>query len=821
MKRVKVTIKGIVQGVGFRPFVYNLAKSLNLCGWVLNDGSGVEIEIVGKEELIDNFLDRLKNNPPPLSKIDSIEVISVRDSDSKVGEFKILDSIDGANKITSVAPDITLCSDCLTEFKDKSNKRYKHPFITCTNCGPRWSIIKDVPYDRVNTSMSDFKMCSSCKEEYMDPLDRRYHAQPISCWECGPTLELKFKNEELKTKFGRHYCKSANLHNKIISQAEYDAEKRVDQVDYVDQIFKTVANLLKDGAILSIKGVGGFYLVCDATNSRVVEELRVRKRRPAKPFAIMCNSLEMAKEYAQILPKEEELLTSNIRPIVLLDSKRSNLSNSIAPNIDRVGIVLPYMPIHYLLFENIDFPIVVTSANISGEPIIRDIEELEVKLGSVVDAILDYNREIVHSIDDSVVQVIDGYVQWIRVARGVAPLSIKLKVKNEELKTKFIHYYRKSNTINSEIPSQAGYDRGDSKPSNLHTNSYLLNSILAVGANQKSTIAITLDDKIIISPHIGDLDTIDSVEYFKRTIKEFKRFYEFEPNIIVSDLHPNYESVKVANELKAKNEKLKTTKVQHHFAHALAVMAEHNFTNEALCFSFDGTGFGSDGTLWGGEVFIANIKDFKRVLSLKQFKLLGGKRAIKETRRVALSLLFDSFSLDEVLKLNSPTIKSFKDYEIKLLHKSWKDGINTPQTSSIGRLFDAVASFADIMQNSSYEGESGMMIESLYNFKIKDSYSYKIVDRKIDLSQIVKEILKDSKEQIATKFINTIAKMVIDISKEYLEYRVVLCGGVFQNRTLVNIILNSDINKRLMLSKNMSSNDAAISLGQAYYGVVN
>ena len=535
--RYKFQIEGIVQGVGFRPTVYKIAKKLDLKGYVLNSGEGVIVEIEGENR--DKFIDTLKKNLPPLAKIDKIEkeVLPLKN----YSEFIIISS-KNTSKTTFISPDKSVCEDCLKEMFDANNRRYLYPFINCTNCGPRYTIIENIPYDRKNTSMKKFKMCEKCEKEYTNPLDRRYHAQPISCYECGPKLSLKLKIESDKWR-----------------------ELRIENEAYTEikKIFKEVAKFLKDGKIGAIKGLGGFHLVCDATNEKAVKELRERKNRPFKPFAMMFKDIQEIKKYCEINDYEEKLITSIERPIVVV-KKRVDLKG-IADNIDRYGVFLSYTPIHYLLFREIDFPIVATSANISNEPIIRSFEELKEKLGNVVDFVLDYDRDIVNACDDSVMTCVDDKILTYRLSRGYAP---------------------KSFSIDKKI-----------KP-----------NILAVGANQKNTIALSFKDKVIISPHIGDLLTIDAVEYFERTIETFKRLYSFKPDIIIGDLHPEYESTKWA-----KVQNLPFYQIQHHYAHILSTMFEFNLKGEFLAFSFDGTGYGEDKQIWGGEVFIANENSFKRL----------------------------------------------------------------------------------------------------------------------------------------------------------------------------------------------------------------
>ena len=728
MIRQRLTITGKVQGVGFRPFVYRVAKKLNLKGYVKNNTKGVQLEIEGVSKDIELFKSHLKKDLPPLAKIDNIEIKEIEPLYR--GQFNIIQSDNEVftSKIASISPDTAICDNC--KFDIFHVFRYSGYFATnCTNCGPRYTIIKTVPYDRVNTSMKNFTLCSSRQKDYKDPMNRRYHAQPTCCKNCGPELELIINNEEL----------------------------RIDKGD----IYKSVAEFIKEGKIGAIKGLGGFHIVCDATNEIVVQKLRDYKHRPNKPFAIMCKDIEQVREFATVSQKEEELLVSKEAPIVILNKKKNQnrIAFNIAPNIHRIGCFLPYTALHILLFEHLSNPIVATSANLGGEAIITIKEEIESRL-PFIDFILDYNREIINAIDDSVVQIVNEDISILRLARGYTPKEIILDKKISQ-------------------------------------------KVLCIGANAKNSITLLFDNKIIVSPYIGDLDNIKSYEFFKRTIKTFERFYDFKPDIIVHDKHPSY-----ASTLYAKEQGIATFEVQHHIAHIYACMAEYNLKGKYLSFAFDGTGYGDDKTLWGAEIFIGDSRKY----SFKPIKLLGGTKAIKEPKRVALSILFDRYSLDEILKLDFELLKEFTQNEIKLLHRAYSLNLNAPLASSIGRLFDGVASFANLCQIQTYEGEAGLLCENAYNKNCKSSFAYNITNNIIEINFDFKD------KQIITKFINTLVNIIIDISKkENLE--VILCGGVFQNKTLLEL-LDARFKKEEIeyyYAKSMSINDGAISLGQAYY----
>jgi len=727
MQTYKLTIKGTVQGVGFRPFIYTLAKRYNLNGTVSNGSNGVEIFINSSKEILEQFIETIQNELPSLAYINSLDIEEIAFQNFQ--DFKIIETKNRGDITVNIPPDISICKECEAELFDPNNRRYLHPFITCTNCGVRYSIIYDLPYDRVNTSMKKFQMCKACEAEYNNPLNRRYHAQPIGCWDCGTQLSLQ-------NSVG---IALVAIHNNIVQ-------------------------LILDGNILAIKGVGGYHLVCDATNKDAVQKLRDRKQRPTKPFAVMVRDIEMAHEIALINAKEEQLLSSKERPIVLLKSKDNHkgLSLQVAPNISRIGVFLPYTPLHLLILKKLNRPLVATSANITDEPICTDTKSIK-KLSTIYDYLLDHNRDIVNGCDDSVVMVVKEQTIFIRRARGYTPISIKLPFKLDK-------------------------------------------KVLAVGANQKSTVAIGFDDQVILSPHIGDLDGIESVEYFKENIENLKRIYRFEPEIVVHDRHPNYESTKYAKSLN-----LPQKEIQHHYAHILAVMAEKQITQKVLGVAFDGTGYGDDGKLWGGEFIICDYQGYKRVAHLKYFKLLGGAKAIKEPKRVALSLLFDAFG-EEALKLANPTTKAFRQKELKTQYLMWQKGLNAPLSSSVGRLFDAVASLTGICQVMSFEGESGMRMEEYYNDSIREYYPFIIEKKEINILPIIREIVKeDDRYIVISKFFNTVVEIIYIIYKKY-NLQMILSGGVFQNRVLLQLIL--DKIPTATISNKIPPNDGGIALGQ-------
>jgi len=741
MIRKSFLVQGLVQGVGFRPFVYKTAMELGLVGFVKNSINGVELEVEGLEESIYKFEDAISSKLPPLARVDRVDITELKLLNEK--SFEILQSSDDSKKKLKTAlipPDIATCQECLADIKSTENKKYYNYFSTnCTNCGPRYSIIKTIPYDRANTSMKKFSMCQSCRDEYTNKLNRRYHAQPISCNSCGPTLSLWQKDKKLK-------------------------------IDTKD-IFKNVATLIKAGQILCIKGLGGFHIVCDSTNDEVIFRLREYKNRVSKPFALMCRDIEQIKTLAHVNKKEQELLRSKEAPIVVLKkllTPEIKISTLLAPKIDRVGCFLPYTALHHLLFNYLDNPIVATSANLGDEPIITCREDIFSKL-PFVDFTLDYDRDIINGVDDTLLQVIGESVQTLRLARGYAPKVIKLPFKSKK-------------------------------------------KILAVGANAKSSIALCLEDIVITSPHIGDLDSLAAFEYFERTVETFKRFYGFEPDLIVHDKHPSYMTTKWAKE-----QNTELISVQHHLAHIYACKAEFGLRGDYLGFSFDGSGYGDDESLWGGEVFIGD----KRKYHLKQIKLLGADKAVKEPRRVGLSMLFDKLSLEKVLELDLETVKAFSKKEIKILHKTYVKNLNSPLSSSVGRVFDGVASLSGISQKLSYEGESGLLCESFYDEQMQNSFNYTIENGIIDI-KIIEYVLsfKADKTELNTMLINTLVNIIVDISNiERLE--IILSGGVFQNRTLLKLV-TAQLEKekiRYYYQQETAINDGGIALGQVYYSL--
>ncbi|WP_029520681.1 carbamoyltransferase HypF [Persephonella sp. IF05-L8] len=742
VKHIKIHLTGAVQGVGFRPFVYNLARRYNLHGYVINDTHGVIIEIEGEEKNINQFLISLQTEKPPLAHIFSQEIEELPLSNFK--DFEIRKSDTKGRKEVFILPDISTCDECLKELNDPKDRRYRYPFINCTNCGPRFTIIEKLPYDRPNTTMKKFKMCPECEKEYKDPSNRRFHAQPNACPVCGPHITL------------------------YTSDKQFVSEK--------EQALKDTIELLKQGKILAIKGIGGFHLVCDATNDKAIKILRERKKRGEKPFAIMFRDINQIKEYAEITPFEEAIILSPEKPIVVVKSKENtDLSKEVAPYLDRIGVFLPYSPLHHLLLNDFGKPLVMTSANLSDEPIVKDNEEAFEKLSIFTDYILTHNRDIKNRVDDSVVRIINKKISFIRRSRGYAPLPVSL-------------------------------------PFNLNK------KVLAVGGHQKNTIAIGFDDKAFLSQHIGDLETVDACRNFEEIIYSFFELYDFQPEVVIADLHPRYHSTQWAKEFSQKNN-IPLVQIQHHYAHALSLMVENQIEYEpifAVC--WDGTGYGEDGNLWGGEFLIADYKGYKRVCHFDYFRLIGGEKAVKEPRRVALSLLFEIFGKDLP---DIATTRAFKEKELELLYKTWEKGLNSPLSSSIGRLFDAVASILDIRQILSYEGQSGMIMENFYDWNVKDFYPFEIKET-VNWKPIFQEIIQDKSDTPVkiSRFINTLAHIVIEVYKKNGKgLKLGLSGGVFQNKPLTEKItqLSEEEKIEVIIHQKVPPNDGGLSLGQLVY----
>ncbi|EHZ1963774.1 carbamoyltransferase HypF [Campylobacter coli] len=714
----KIKISGLVQGVGFRPLVYELALKSKLFGEVRNDGFGVEIILACTQKECQNFIENLKNHLPPLARIDQLIITQI--SISNYENFSITPSLENT-KSTPMLSDFALCKECKKEFFDEKNPRFLYPFITCTHCGPRFSIIKNLPYDRCNTTMEALKMCEFCKSEYEDPKNRRFHAQPISCPQCKIDVFLKNKKGE------------------ILAQD--------------DEAFKTCAKLLKQGKILAIKGMGGFHLMCDAFNLEAIKELRLRKNRPKKPFALMCRDMSDAKELCFVDEEEEKLLGSILAPIVILKAKKA--FSLIAPDVDKLGIMLAYTPLHLLLFRYFDGVLVATSANLSGESIIKDEDNLLKKLGNVFDFYLDYAREIHNPSDDSIAQVVNGKTMFLRTSRGLNPTYLEIKSDKKGV-------------------------------------------FLALGSELKNEFVIFYENKLLISPYIGDLKSVDVHERFFSLLDFFKQSYDLSFDQILCDKHPNFSYTK---------EFYNTYKIQHHYAHFCALYFEYEKEfkkdEKALGFIFDGTGYGDDGKIWGGEIFIGNLKQYERIAHFENFTLINSD--IKNIQNLALSLIWH-YDLEDEAKIFLSKIPKIKLENLKKIHTH-----STLQTSSLGRIIDAFGSIVFNMEKISYEAQIGLMCEAFYDENLDFSYELFSKDGEINFKELIEGALKDEKTKAITGMFNALANFIIDFSKDY-DLKVLLSGGVFQNKTLLEILKAKNFD--FLVSLKYPCNDSSIALGQ-------
>jgi hydrogenase maturation protein HypF len=742
----------VVQGVGFRPFIYKLANDLKLTGFVLNNSSGVFIEAEGSELVLRNFILKIEADKPKLSVITSLEYFFF----DKIGysKFEIRESEEDDDISALILPDIAVCDDCLREMFNPNDRRYLYPFINCTNCGPRFSIIESLPYDRPNTSMKNFKMCDKCRGEYENPSDRRFHAQPTACPDCGPQLFLWDEN------------------GNIIAE-KHEALKQT-----VELIFK--------GKIIALKGLGGFQLIVDATNNEAVKELRKRKQREEKPFALMFPSLERIKELCEFSETEERVLKAPESPIVLLKRKseivnpKSRISDAAAPHNPYLGAMLPYTPLHHLLMKELDFPIVATSANLSEEPICIDEFQALNRLKGIADYYLIHNRSIVRHVDDSIVRIMKDRELVMRRARGYVPLPVIINEKYDSQKNK---------------------------------------TLLAVGGHLKNTVALKKGNNIFISQHIGDLSTEESNKTFKKVIDDFQLLYDTTPEKIISDLHPEYISTKYANHLSNEVEQ-----VQHHYSHIAACKFENQVEGEALGVSWDGTGYGLDGKVWGGEFFLTDENSFKHFAQFRKFMLPGGEKAIKEPRRSLAGILFEITGASFINEFSDLIENKFTAAEIGIVLNMLSKKINSPRTSSAGRLFDAVSSLLGICDKSNYEGQAAMMLEYVadakeqgyYQFDVKESHKH-IVDWQPIIISIINDLRNDTDiSTISAKFHNTLSKVILEITKKSGFNKVVLSGGCFQNALLSERTINllQKNNYKVYWHQRIPPNDGGIALGQ-------
>ena len=742
--RVHVAIRGAVQGVGFRPFVYRLAQELGLRGWVSNSTAGVFVEAEGADPVVRAFVRRLESDKPAIALIQSLEATFLNPVD--YAGFEIRAST-GGEKCTLVMPDLATCPACVADIFDTGNRRYRYPFTNCTNCGPRFSIMAALPYDRAATTMRSFVMCAECEHEYCDPENRRFHAQPNACPACGPRLAL--------------------WNSDGVEIARDDAA------------LVATAGAIRDGKIAAVKGLGGFHLMVDARNEGAVKALRIRKRREEKPFALMAPRLEQALLYCSASDVERRLLRSPECPIVLLPRLPggNGLAASVAPANPTLGVMLPGTPLHHLLLRDLGIPVVATSGNLSEEPICTDEHEAVDRLGGIADLFLVHDRPILRHVDDSVVREVCGRELVLRRARGFAPLPI----------------------LSMQIEGER-------------------RSVLAVGGHQKNAIAAAVGAQVFISQHIGELETEGSHHAFQAVIGTFQSLYDFAPKTIACDLHPDYLSTQYAE-----RSGLPLVKVQHHHAHILACMAENQLRPPALGIAWDGSGMGTDGTLWGGEILHVTEAGFRRVAHLRPFLLPGGAKAAREPRRVALAVLYEIFG-DDAFALDVPALRAFKPAELGPLQTMLHERLNTPTTTSAGRLFDAFASILNLRQIASFEGQAAMELEfALTGAQEDHSYPYFIRTQGhtlwLDWEPAVRTVLAEPAVDTAiasAHFHNTLVHMAVDVAERIGERNVVLSGGCFQNRALTERMVSRLRGKgyRPYWHQRVPPNDGGIALGQ-------
>ncbi len=745
----RIHIKGIVQGVGFRPFVYSTAKELNLTGWVRNSSAGVEIVASGKTDKLNLLIGKLESEPPPLSKIDHIQWEEIQAGD--FSGFRILESKVIPGEFIPISPDIAICEDCQRELFDPQDHRFRYPFINCTNCGPRLTIIKDIPYDRPKTTMATFPMCAVCKGEYADPTNRRFHAQPIACPDCGPKIWFQDKNGNRTT------------HEAGLQQAR---------------------EFLKDGKIIAIKGLGGFHLACDATNPNAVDNLRMRKKRSQKPFAVMGFSLSAIEKYCEINASDRELILSKEKPIVIVDQKTGNsLPEQIAPGHHTVGVMLPYTPLHLLLLEPENgYPdlFVMTSGNISEEPITYSNADCLERLDTIADGFLLHDREIFTRVDDTVKVSMDSQPYFFRRSRGYAPQSIPL-------------------------PQNDSMD-------------------LSVGAELKNTFCLSKGTYAFISHHIGDLKNFETYQAFLDGVDHYSKVFKIKPQRIACDMHPEYLSTKFANEYAAQYQ-IPLTPVQHHHAHLASCLADNHYDQDApvIGMIFDGTGYGTDGKIWGGEVLVGNYKNYDRAFHLEEMPLPGGDQAVLHPYRIGIAYLIKSgLSLNDRLA----PVHNTNPAELDILVKQVENHINTPLNTSMGRLFDAAASLMGLRRSINYEAQAAIELEQIIEPNIDQAYHFCLNADTIQIKGLLEELISDIFEGIpvgviSAKFHNSVVRLVVKIatqirSQEGID-QVALSGGVWQNLYLLNHAIQALRGEgfSVLFHQQVPANDGGISLGQA------
>ena len=793
--RTQILVRGIVQGVGFRPYIYSLARTRDLRGSVLNNETGVLINVEGRDADIDHFIAELRKNPPPLSSIESV----TRRDNLSVGafrDFQILPSETNGRKFTPISADISTCDDCIAELFSENDRRYRYPFINCTNCGPRFTIIEDIPYDRARTTMRDFEMCPSCSAEYENPLDRRFHAEPTACAECGPRLFL-FDAE---------------------TRGRGDAEKggnagREECVE--DEVaIRQTRQLLHSGKILAVKGIGGYHLVCDALNPDAVMRLRQRKYREDKPFALMAADVAVVRRYCDVSDQEEKLLISRERPIILLqrknntlptgrDSAFSDIPDAIAPGVATLGFMLPYTPLHYLLLENLDRPLVMTSGNISDEPICYRDEEADERLNNIADYFLTNNRRIHIRTDDSIVR--------INHDAGTGRHGDTEKQHNRRVATSPCTHV-------TVLRRSRGF-----APAPIRTSFEFKTQILACGAELKNTFCLTKDKYAFLSHHIGDLENLETLRSFTDGIEHFKRLFNLEPEIVAYDLHPEYLSTKYAHSCDGIETKIG---VQHHHAHIASCMVDNEIEGEVIGVAMDGLGFGTDGKMWGGEFFVADFEDAERIAHLDYVPMPGGAKAIREPWRMAAVYLQRAYG-DEFLDLDIPFVDELDHEKWPTVASMIASKTNCPETSSMGRLFDAISALLCLRSTVNYEGQAAIALEAIANKSTVKSYEFTIDDGGIIKSErLIKRLVEDlingvSAADVSARFHVAVANLIVDVATNIRDgnnlNRVALSGGVFQNMFLLETArqLLKQHDFEVLTHSRVPTNDGGISLGQA------
>ena len=818
-ERWTIVVRGVIQGVGFRPFIYNTARSLGLSGWVQNEADTVRIEVQGPVVRLGRFLEALHRDHPPQARIEAAEVTRATADEGSDAEFQIRSSDTQGTPRPTIPADLAMCAACREEITTPGERRYQYPFTNCTNCGPRWSIILELPYDRPRTSMAGFRMCAACEAEYRDPADRRFHAQPIACPHCGPRLELIAPGhepvDEADLPCGQLRCGQA-----VVAEGQPALATPLHGGCPLDPLDEG-ALAVREGRILALKGLGGFQLIVDATNPEAVTRLRRRKRRPDKPLAVMLASLDEVRARCEVSAEEARTLQSPQAPILLLRRRRdarakTDIADPVAPGNPYLGVMLPYTPLHHLLMDRVGRPIVCTSGNLSEEPMAVCTEEALARLGPIADVFLVHDRPIVRPVDDSVARFLPEGLQLLRRARGYAPLPIEL---------------------------------GESGP-----------TVLAVGGHLKNTVALALGSQVVVSQHVGDLDHVASVQLHQRMVEDLLGFFRAKPDAVACDLHPDYASTRYAERLAAQWG-VPLVRVQHHHAHVAACMAEHRLEGPVLGLSWDGTGYGLDGTVWGGEALECDWTEttprtrdgnsrpgdsnhtaveessvgpllpprlqsqvaasFRRVAHLRTFALAGGDRAVREPRRSALGLLFEVFG-EGAAPYVAPW---FSPEELRGLFRMLGRPRICPRTSSLGRLFDAAAALCGLPAVISFEGQAAMALEFVADESCEESYCFDLGGEGpwiADWEPVARALLADRAEgvpieRISARFHNGLADLAVAIAGRWGGRDVVLSGGCFQNALLARRVSQrlASAGFRVHTHRLVPPNDGGIALGQA------